>query len=312
MATPNFRKCINDDDCADNGRETNCYLGIADTTPDGSGVALADCSDLSLEELKARVARVAAVGGTPCDPDVNDNICLIPGWLRNPNGTLRGLIGWDDPSRDYYKTNPGQQYHIQGTETEIRMIPEEDVLKRVLCNYYNYNEALRDCPLQGLPLGSEIRPEQCNNCNNLFYFNNYCNSNETLRNHLADEWYDMGKAHHGSTTSSHNREDMLDRLNQIRNNCNSCGFSDFTQALNSCPQINIDLVNDNNEYQSIANINCSSCPDVFLYNNVCNNDDASRMALLTQITQNSSLSQSDRDNLLRRLIEINTYCGNAA
>ena len=307
MATPPLIKCNNDHDCANNGRETKCYLGISDPE-DGSGVSLEDCSNLSLEELKARVAR-----GTLCDLNLADNVCLIPGWIRNPNGTLRGLIDWEDSSRDYYKTRPGQQYHIQGTEEEIEMIPEEDVFQRVLCNYYSYNEALRGCPLQDIPLDSDIIPRQCNNCNNLFYFNNYCNSDETLRNHLADEWYDMGKEDRRSTTSSHNRDDMLNRLNKIRDNCNSCGFSDFIHAIESCPQLaNRSLTNDKNEYQPISASDCRNCPGVFLYNNVCNNDDASRMALLTQAMQDGGFSQIQRDNLLQRLIEINRYCRNSA
>lgn len=316
MAHKQLQTCVTDDDCRDNPIETHCFLGPPVLNPDGNSnpVQLMDCSDLTIDQIKARQAMWLAGeggeegGGSPCDTNPDDNVCLAPGWSLNPNGTLHS---GGTTYNNYYEVNPGQQYHIQPSnpdiyshperEAEIRGLSDEEVLKRITCNLYNYNQSIANCPIASIPMGQEITSRDCNNpgndCN-LVFFDNYCNDEDT-RNRLADEWHEMpwGEV-------QNNRQDMIDRLSQIRSNCNTCGPANFLDVINKCPKVDIPYDSD-----IPRDFNCGmDCPDLQTFNNICNNTDTRREALVTQMIEGNFIPSSDAQNLSTRIREINDKC----
>lgn len=320
MAHKQLQSCLTDDDCRDNGIETNCYLGPAVFNPDGSqhDVALMDCSDLTIDQIKAREAMWWAGeggeegAGSPCDTHPDDNVCLAPGWSLNPNGTLRS---GGTTYNDYYEVNPGQRYHIQPSnpdihnapdrESEIAGLSDDEVLQRITCNLYNYNQSIANCPIASIPMGQEITDQDCNapgqGCD-LLYIDNYC-SDEATRNRLADEWQEMP----WTNGVQNNRQDMVDRLDQISATCNSCGVGNFVNVFSDCEPASAKLGT------PMSAFNCGmDCPDLQTFNNICNNTNTSREALVTQMIESELVRSSDSQKLSDRLREINDLCGSNA
>ena len=282
--------CIHNNDCNNEEHPSYCFRGLTGNQHHGYPCSL----------YTAKEQQTLASNNVYCDPDIEDNVCLLNGWAINNNGSFRNAgpvannIGYA-----YYELRPGERNHVQGHETEVDVLDTDEVSRRKYCNMFSYNQTINNCRLKDIDISQSIDRNACTGCDEeIHIFNKLCNDTDEHRNLLVDEFTDMDATNNGDL--------FRQRLIDINNVCNTstpqdpnCNLITFSEAVDNCDGMNVDLT------QEVNPNSCDGCTELHTFNANCMNTDEERLALLDMW---AGANANDPANFYQRVENIHNYC----